>query len=366
MDNEGFLANRPAATGQRENGSAFLWPRPVLPPVPAPERSVEAHWPGGILVGCGRDALRIAAAGTQRLWAPSYFCEEVLTAIQRPGLVIARYHDEPTLPYRPFAGPAAGDAVLLCNTFGLRSKPSTLGFLRAGVNVIEDHTHDPWSPWARESEADTCVASLRKSLPLPDGGVVWAPKGRTLEQPGPMTLERWETSCRHAAAMILKRLHFEGDPSIDQHFFRKLSLAADAAAGAGDPVAMTPWSKALFDEFPAGAWRRRRQRNAGALHEALGSPVGLTVLGPLAEGDLCPFMGVLVFDTPERCSEVRKGLIAERIFPGILWPETGSIDTGAEAESIAGRSLCIHVDGRYEPDDMQWIAATVRRLLAAR
>jgi hypothetical protein len=40
--------------------------------------------------------------------------------------------------------------------------------------LVEDHSHDPFSPWAVGSSADYAFCSLRKTLPVPDGGLLWS------------------------------------------------------------------------------------------------------------------------------------------------------------------------------------------------
>jgi hypothetical protein len=64
------------------------------------------------------------------------------------------------------------------NYFGLRTPPDLE--LPEGVEVLEDHSHDPVSAWAEQSSADFCLASLRKTLPINDGGALWSPVGHRL------------------------------------------------------------------------------------------------------------------------------------------------------------------------------------------
>src|SRR5690606_7795309 len=130
----------------------------------------------GRLYGSGRDALRAllrhgkTQLGWQRLLIPSYFCQDVAASFTRE-LPTEVYVDRPGLrPDERAIATREGDAVLNVNLFGFRT--AQWAFKLPGVAVIEDHTHDPWSAWAATSQADFAVASLRKTLPLPDGGVL--------------------------------------------------------------------------------------------------------------------------------------------------------------------------------------------------
>ena len=153
--------------------------------VAPPARSDRGPRPWGsdaLMLGCGRDALRLILPRFERLWMPSYLCQEVVRAAASGRASVRCYPDSPlqaapafdVLPLR------AGDAVYVVDYFGLRAsvpRPPT-----PGITWIEDHTHDPCSDWAHASRADYCLASFRKLFPLPDGGVLWSPRGHALPQ----------------------------------------------------------------------------------------------------------------------------------------------------------------------------------------
>ena len=130
----------------------------------------------------GRQALihLYKSQGWERLWIPEYFCYDVIQSLKDAGLNLVFYTDLPdnsndcdTL----FAIQKKGlfrhtDAVLRVNYFGMRSYRCTS---ELPVAVVEDHTHDLLGDWSCKSTADWCVASLRKTLPIPEGGILWSP-----------------------------------------------------------------------------------------------------------------------------------------------------------------------------------------------
>ena len=67
------------------------------------------------------------------------------------------------------------DIILVCNHFGISEQSLFDSLIDSPSLIIEDHTHDPWSPWSFGSRASYCFSSLRKTLPLPDGSVIWSP-----------------------------------------------------------------------------------------------------------------------------------------------------------------------------------------------
>ena len=182
-----------------EHGSEFHWPD-----IP---NSVAAEPPWAdrrTLFGCGRDALRAlvehgrAHFGWQRLWMPSYFCQEVVAAA-KTSIELATDLDGPgSVPDFGDVHVRRGDAVFIVNYFGLRSSIVP----PAGAAIVEDHTHDPWSEWSRRSVADFCLVSLRKTLPVPDGGLVWSPRQHVLPPVRAVTPERAIASSNKTAGML--------------------------------------------------------------------------------------------------------------------------------------------------------------------
>ena len=145
------------------------------------------------LFASGRDALvalvRWGAIrhGWRRVWVPSYYCPEVPAALAAIADVVELlvFPDHALwAPTQVGAIPAIrGDVVVLANQLGVRPRPDTDAMdaiTAGGVTLIEDHSHDLGSEWALRSGADYAFASLRKTLPLPDGGAVWSPRGLEL------------------------------------------------------------------------------------------------------------------------------------------------------------------------------------------
>ncbi|MDP6946980.1 MAG: hypothetical protein QF464_22715, partial [Myxococcota bacterium] len=302
------------------HGSEFHWP---LLTSPATAAALPSPWAAaGVLSGSGRDALRLVLAhgrrvhGWRRLWVPSYLCQDVVAALVGTGLPCVLYADAPTQsgPDSSTLEPTAEDVVLLVNYFGLRGpEPLALG----DAAIIVDHTHDPWSPWAIDGTVDYAVASLRKTLPIPDGGVLWSPKGLALPDAPPLTTRHAAAAEAKWKAMRLKGHYLAGE-MVAEEDFRGLALEGEAAMGEGEVSGIHPATATRLGDFPAAGWRERRRRNHHVLAEALEGLDGLTVLSPRPDG--CPFSGVLVFDAADQRERVRQALVAARSHPSVLWP----------------------------------------------
>jgi len=327
-----------------------------------PERAgVEEPMPfaRGLLFGNGRQALlalyaaRLLPAG--RLWVPDYFCPEVLASWETFVGEIRTYPFGPWSKELKIADIPAqdGDTVLLLNTLGLFGQPDLGSLQQRGVMVVEDHSHDPFSPWATASNADWCVASLRKSLPLPDGGVLWSPAGHRLPEAPTLSAAHELAAGRVFAAMALKRDYlFGGFPP--KSLFRQLYLEGDAGVIATTLSSITPTTKGLLARFPHAAWRRQRQANWQRLAQAWDG-VGVLRVATPKHSEAVPFGVVLLLPDQSSRNRLRAALQAAQFYTAILW-ELASVQgaaPGAESRAFSQRHLVVACDGRYREVDLE-------------
>jgi len=301
----------------------------------------------------------------RRILLPGYFCPEVVRSVLRVGIPVVLYPAGPLeygLP-REEVPLYPGDAVLAVNYFGLRSAAPPKHPWRAdGVELVEDHTHDPWSPWAHHSSADWCLASLRKTVPVPDGAVVWSPAGHTPPLPPQDNSERYVGSLEKTVFMALKAEYLTGG-GVDKRVFLDLLARSEQRLSAGAPGSITPWSRMLLRSVPVARWRRCRSTNFAAFRDALAGVGAATVLAPADGLTASPLAAVVVFDTKRDRDRVRAELIERAVYPAIHWCLESLLPlgcSGADAD-LSGRVLSITCDMRYGVDDMLRVAELLRR-----
>ncbi len=302
--------------------------------------------PGATLWGSGRAALLalLEARKWRRIWLPTYMCPEVVTALRV--FPVERYLDHPLLS--PAGLPARtepGDVVIRVNFFGLRGAEE---IERSQGDVIEDHTHDPVGPWARGSRATYALASLRKTFPAPDGGALWSPQGAAVP------LEREPTAAHLAAAdaklmaMDWKAQRLRGRP-VAKEEHRRLSAAGEERIGSLSGI--HPDTRTLLGRAsPVGLAAARRR--------AFEQLAGATPWTVAPRGD--PFALVLDLADARRRDRVLRALVAESVYPSVLWPLPW---WGSERSSraVSRRLLTVSCDFRYRDEHV----AEVGRLLAA-
>ncbi|MBS3909311.1 MAG: hypothetical protein KGZ93_06755 [Actinobacteria bacterium] len=333
------------------------------------QNSISIPWSdSGQLFGSGRYAFRallqhgVATRGWRRLWMPSYFCPPVVTAALSTGIKVAIYDDGPEniQPDFKLLDFRKGDVLHLSNYFGLRTKYSALNIDRSLIEVIENHTHDPWSTWARTSNADWCIASLRKTLPIPDGGIVWTPKGHQLPEAAPVSDLHQSASLEKLAAMVLKNLYLEGK-QIDKEVFRRMAVSSENLLAAGEISGIPDWTANMLGTFPVEEWRQQRRRNHRVLVNALANVSWLSVLMPADGADVTPFAGILIFDNAARCRHIRQALAASHIYTAVHWSLDEPVIKGIQQKHIdlSSRLFSVHCDMRYIDADMEYVASLI-------
>jgi hypothetical protein len=344
-----------------EIGSEFHWDPAVLLDT---ERGGPPAWlPAGELfaTACGAIAELLRLLGPAgRLHVPSYFCMGVAEVLSEL-IPIAWYRHLPDGrgPRWETLRAGDGDVVLAQNLFGRDDGGTWSSWIRAHprIPVIEDHSHDPFSDWARDSVAAYAVASLRKTLPLPDGGLLWSPQGRPLPAPhGP------ESTGAHLklAAMLLKSAWLAGQ-NRDKDRFRSLQQQGehDLLGSSGPASAFTRAALPMMDV--AGL----RDRGAAGARELGGLLVGRTPgMEIVSDG---PFRLQLACPTTHARDALQAHLARHRIFAPVHWrQDRNRLWSGDhEALDLAGRMLTLPVDHRCGPGDLSRMAEVVRSFAPA-
>lgn len=344
-----------------EYGSDFHF----IAPTSGAEKTLYDFYPHANLYADGRQALihLYQTQGWQRLWVPEYFCYEVVESLKEAGLNLFFYTDYPgyskdsqTLESINKKGLfKASDAILRVNYFGTRSYRSPEKLPVAAV--VEDHTHDLIGGWAMISHADWCIASLRKSLPIPEGGILWSPVGLTLPT-APVTSEeneriasiRWE-------AMKLKTRYLAGE-DVEKSAFRAGYVDTEEYFDTAPVCAIDDTSREYLRTFDIQDWYRRKRENWDILKDI--KKDGVKVLKPEDYG-CYPFSLILQFDDINKRDIVRKALIEKCIYPAILWsvPPTGD----GEVFVFSRTMLSIHCDARYSKEDILSMKSIIESIL---
>lgn len=299
----------------------------------------------------GRHAIEAVLRHEQikRVWIPTYFCYEVIQYLENVGFTIVLYPDNPLktddddrvrqLPFQK------GDALLRMNYFGLRSKRTNKGIT---VPVIEDHSHGISTEWAKQSDADWCIASIRKTLPTPAGGIVWSPVGKQLPPQFPPDDSCIKMAVCRFQAMQMKRDYLNGVP-VEKEMFRTQYIQSEEMLEQLDLTGMDKYSKQILEEIDIEKWDSEKQRNIRYCKQLLRKEFQI-LYGETAGTKT--FSLLLLTPSAEERTQLRQHLIANKIYPAVLWNIPTSVND-KEAFDISTRIISIHCDGRYNSLDIQ-------------
>ncbi len=315
---------------------------------------------GAMLLADGRQCIvaLIRQYGWRRLWMPDYFCYEVIDTIKKQtNIEVLFYEDNPLkegdvehLPYKD------GDVLLRMNYFGIRDLRSNK---QIPVPVIEDHSHDPFGHWALYSDADWCISSLRKKMPIPEGGMMRSPKGFSLNTDIPTSEENEKIASIRWEGMEMKSRYLKGK-NVNKEEFRKRYTETEEWFDHAEPSLIDKRSrKFITKQFDLNLWLGLKRRNWGLLNELVNKE-NFEVLK--AEHESCTvFSFVTILESKVQRDKVRKNLIENCVYPAILWnvPDTAS----SSSKDISNRMLSIHCDGRYSEDDIKQLAAILNNAL---
>lgn len=293
----------------------------------------------------------------KRIWCPQYFCYEVISSIRNTGIDIKYYLDYPgyndisAIKNIPFE---EGDVLLRVNYFGMREFRTEKNI---PIPVIEDHTHDLLGHWALYSDATWCIASLRKSLPLAEGGMLWSPQGYELKDKIQLLKENVDLAEERWKAMELKSQYLARKIS-NKALYREMYMRTEKKLEFLPFSLIDRKSQDVISRIDINAWYGQKKKNWDLLSHL--DLEGLTILHPESwECNMYSF--IILLETEMERDRVRKKFIQSHIYPAILWNIPEMRDE--HVLDFSARMLSIHCDGRYKESDILKLIEKIKQII---
>ena len=308
--------------------------------------------------------VQMESENSPTLWLPSYFCPEVAESC-RGRCEIREYRDLPHWdePEWKSLDPMPQDIVLTVNYFGMRDQAPWKDWQeRVHCVLLEDHSQDPFSRWAATSTADFAFSSARKTLPIPDGAILWSPTGRKL--PSPPDGGDWSGSALKGAAMIYKMEYLRGAGTDElKRRFRDLQLRGEDLMRKTEISAISPGSFAFIADGVPQAWRDQRLANCRHLLSRLRGVERVDCMVRRWPEGAVPFAVPILFSSRGERDECQALLQRHDIYCPVHWICNTS---DADALDLSARILSLPVDQRYGNPDVDRVADVLEHGLAAR
>lgn len=308
----------------------------------------------------GRDTLKAIAREYEPCVAllPALACDSMVHPFELYGHEIQYYklNEDYSIELDSLKVGKGRHLFLYADYFGRPAiKDVELAKLRKQGNIIfiEDRTHNLLQERKYTFKPDYIIASLRKWLPIPDGGLLWGKITKPLAKDTTFSTTRLKAQCmRHEFLSC-------GDETIKTEYRKIFSTVSDLM-DEDEPSAMSAYAYSLAKQTDWNWVRGARQQNAETLTSILSkSPYIKLIQDSPGLSDL-----YVPFTVPNH-DEVQRRLSVEGIFNTIIWPLS---DQQKEACKVAKcteeNMLAAPCDQRYTVEDMKKIGAEIVRVTA--
>ena len=315
---------------------------------------------GAVCLRSGRDALKAIAreyAPTVVL-LPALACDSMVLPFEQYGHCVRFYklNADYSIDLDSIQPSKELTLFLYMDYFGHPAiTDATLNAMRAqGQFVfIEDRTHNLSCKRTSDFCPEYTIASLRKWLPIPDGGLLW---GKTTKALGTDTA--FSEKRLQAQGMRWEFLRC-GDEAIKREY-RQIFSTVSEIIDRDEPSAMSAYAHALAQDTDWNEVCAVRKRNAAVLTTILRMSPYVTLIQDDPEQSAL----YVPFTVPNR-DEIQRRLSSEGIFNTIIWPLT---DLQKQICGIAKLTeetmLAAPCDQRYSEVDMEQIGAEMIRVIA--
>lgn len=319
---------------------------------------------GAMCLRSGRDALKVVAREYEptTVLIPALACDSMILPFEMYGHVVKYYKlnkdysiNSESL-YSLISNEDKTVLFLYMDYFGNKAiEDDELDKLRAShphLIFIEDKTHNLLVKSRYTFNPDFTVASLRKWIDIPDGGVLWTDRElKEKEYSDDLTF----SEVRLRAQCMRNEFLQTGDEAIKIEYRKIFSTVTEMIDEEKLPGLMSQYAyeKACYANL--GEVNEVRSRNAQILIDEL---KGFTfVQDKTGFGDV--YVAVLI----ENRDEVQKKLALMGIFSTIIWPLNDRQRVACEvAKYTEEHMLTIYCDQRHNIEDMKYIASCVRRV----
>ncbi len=315
---------------------------------------------GWYLLRSGRDALKaVAREYTPRtVLMPSLACDSMVQPFEQHGHRVvyyrldARYRADFADLHAQLRAVDGKAIVLYMAYFGNPSlTDEQLSLLKENFPALvfaEDCTHDLLYVGKRAFLPQYTVASVRKWLNVPDGGVLFA--HRSLQNTAFVADTAFSEARREAQCM--RHAYFmSGDEQLKTAYRQIFTHVTDRIDGETVPARMSAYAFAMLEDTDWQAIRRRREENAAVLSGVFSSGTAIKQIqpAPCASNLYVPIL-------LEARDAVQRRLAQQGIFTTLIWPlNDRQIQRCPVAAYTQAHMLGVPCDQRYTAADMTYI-----------
>ena len=325
-------------------------------------RQLTQKLPFSAFTRSGREAIGLAIADMKPgvVLLPAYCCWSMSLPFEAAGWKVVYYPLNSNLSIKipqlvTSIKESKPQVVLVMDYFGFTPTNSAIKTIKDtddDIIVIEDFTQCLFSfPEKYNPQVDVYVASIRKSLGVPDGGVILSKGELNLNL---LSSERTAFVEHHIEAGRKKKCYTYSAKTSDKQIFRELQAAAGAEIKADYHLCkISSEAMAIIEHTDVETVRFARKKNYEHLYELVkDNPYFNVLFAP--EENPAPFM----FVVKSKQRDILQSSLAKRgVYSQVIWPLN---DVAKEicpiSKEMEETMLAIPIDQRYNYDDIEEMA----------
>lgn len=286
-----------------------------------------------------------------KIWFPNYYCQHTINWMKKLYSNIHTYEINPfdfssdIINLSTFSN--SNDVVIINNYWGLSSMHSDKNKSCSPL-IIEDHSLGWLSNKCLNSTADYCFASIRKSLPIPLGGIYWKPNSTTSNNTNEnifhkKTYKAWDDMLE---AMMLKSTYISSSTGTKNvSFLSKYHEVEKFLNNNTETIELTNNHKEVLNSYLIINTKKIKEENLVFLYTKIHKTTNFKVV---KRKGYTAFGLHLLFKDKKMYDSLKLFLISNTIYPSTLWPDN--------VQNYEWRYfLNIHTDYRYTIEDFNYI-----------
>lgn len=287
------------------------------------------------------------------LWIPDYYCQNVVNFLRRNYPNLKTYYINPfncrqNFNYLRLTN--KDDVIILNNFWGLFTYHIDKGSTHRPT-IIEDFSHGWLTKQCINSNADYCVASVRKSYPIPAGGVAWIPNKQfnfyedTIDEDMNSAFETLDASISEKSNFLKQNIGSK------QSYLELLNKGEAHISTSNSYVRPHKELSNLLETYIK-------------LNPNISKAANLKIVRPLLvkskhfkiveRKGFEPFGLLLLFKEEMMYDNFKSFCISNKIYPANLWPNN-------HLRTEWKYFLNFHVDFRYHASDMKYLAEIINQ-----
>lgn len=328
-------------------------------------RSIAGMMPFSAFTRSGREAIGLGIAGIMPGVAllPAYCCWSMALPFEAAGWTVEYYPlnnnlsvNLPTL--KVLIHDLKPRAVLVIDYYGFTPTNAAVDIVKEANNeiiVIEDFTQCIFClPEKWNNKVDCYVASIRKSIGVPDGGIVLSKNAMDLTL---LSEEKTSFVEHHIQAGISKKWYSYSFSSSEKQKFRELQATAGAEIKADyNLYKISPEAMGIIENTDTETVRFARRKNYEHLFNLLKENKNFNILFS-PDKNPAPFMMII---KSQKRDELQSAFAKKGVYCQVIWPLADKAKEICPVSKVMEETmLAIPIDQRYSYDDIEEIGQRI-------